>query len=112
MYDFLIYRHSHALANLVVQPRSFTNIPGSSFADANKNSTSSSLTAPWGEKSIWAFNGAPKRDVKPEASKLQDYKSQGTVKQPSTEKKSGSGMLLEGSQAWGLRTDSNNRSFY
>jgi hypothetical protein len=93
-----------------MQSRSFTGVPNTGFADSNKNGTSSSLTAPW-EKTIWSFDSVSKRDIKPDAPKLRDYNSQGTVKQSSVEKKSGSGMLLEGSQAWNMRSDSNNRPF-
>jgi hypothetical protein len=101
---------SRTWTDLSMQSRSFTGVPNTGFADSNKNGTSSSLTAPW-EKTIWSFDSVSKRDIKPDAPKLRDYNSQGTVKQSSVEKKSGSGMLLEGSQAWNMRSDSNNRPF-
>lgn len=42
---------------------------------------------------------------------MRDYSSQGMMKLSTPDKKSGSGVLLEGSQAWGSRSDMNNRSF-
>jgi hypothetical protein len=66
---------------------------------------------PWGNKNIWTFNGVSKSEVKPDSSKLRDYNSQGPVKQSVSDTKSGSGMLLEGSQAWGSRPEMSSRSF-
>lgn len=97
------------------QSRSFTNVSTAAFPDTSKNSTTNSLTSPW-EKNIWAFNsGLGNGDTKTDASKLRDFGAHGSARQLTEDKKSGSGVLLEGSHptnsTWGFRAESNNRSF-
>jgi hypothetical protein len=88
---------------MLAQHRSSTTAPSTGFADSDTNGTSNSLAAPWGN-TIWTF--------KPEASKLRDYGSHGTIKQSTSDEKSGSSLLLKGSQAWGSRPNvSSSRSF-
>jgi hypothetical protein len=95
----------------LAQHRSSTTASNTSFASSDTNGTSNSLTAPWG-KNIWTIdNNFSKRDVKPDASKLRDYASHETMKQSISDEKSGSGLLLKGSQAWDLRSNVNNASF-
>lgn len=92
------------------QPRSFARTTTASFPETNKDGTPASFTAPWGrEKNIWAVdafvNTGTKPDLTKDLTKLRDYGQSGV------DKKSGSGVLLEGSQVWSTRIDTGNRPF-
>jgi hypothetical protein len=87
------------------QPRSFAKTTTASFPETNKDGTPTSFAAPWGrEKNIWAVDAFVNTGTKPDLVKPRDYGH------PSVDKKSGSGMLLEGSQVWSTRIDTGNRA--
>jgi hypothetical protein len=89
--------------NMHSQPRSFAKTTTASFPETNNNGTPTSFTAPWGrEKNIWAVDAFANAGTKPDLVKLRDH---------GADKKSGSGVLLEGSQVWSTRIDSANRTF-
>lgn len=95
-----------AISNMHSQLRSFAKAPTASFPETNKDGTPTTFTAPWGrEKNIWAVDSFPTTGTKPDLVKLRDYGQSGA------DKKSGSGMLLEGSQVWSTQIDTNNRAF-
>jgi hypothetical protein len=97
---------SSTTTNMHSQPRSFAKTTISSFPETNKDGTQVSFTAPWGrEKNIWAVDAFANTGAKPDLVKLRDYGHS------SADKKSGSGVLLEGSQVWSTRIDTGNRAF-
>ena len=88
--------------NMHSQPRSFAKTTTASFPETNNNGTPTSFAAPWGrEKNIWAVDAFANAGTKPDLVKLRDY---------GADKKSGSGVLLEGSQVWSTRIDTANRT--
>jgi hypothetical protein len=88
------------------QPRSFAKTTTASFPETNKDGTPTSFAVPWGrEKNIWAVDAFANTGTKPDLAKLRDFGHAGA------DKKSGSGVLLEGSQVWSTRIDTTNRAF-